>query len=817
MPAPKFRSLRPRRLQTEQLEPRMMMSGDGIGLSLAAAADDAAAAQSAAASATTASTHFTSMADLRAWITQEATEKYGHLFGQEQPRYYSWCCDIDVSFTRPIAMVSSDQALNLTADNIDFDSTNVQVAGVDEADLIESDGDYLYVLSGNELIVVDARVPDDLSIASRVILDSTPTGMYLSGDRLTLVSETDPENDSQFGFVMGRSWYNPNQTTEANVTVTVLDLSDRTVPTQVEQTELDGRLVSSRMVDGQLQLVVEQRSDGFLPQPLSKRVNTVDEQTTNSTGANLVSLDVWYGGSTTYRYETIEEYVDRAVAALAPGYRTLSVAGEVLEQWQFIDPTEIRRPDAPSEPQMQQSLIGYHPYQPSNYRTTVATFNVTDSKVGPDDFHVLESADGAQVYATADGLYLFGRSTDPNDQVIDRYATDIWKFEFDSNSHEVSLVGKGQVAGSLLNQFAADEHNGFLRVVTAEGGWSGAHRLTVLQLVGDTLVTVGEVGGMAPGEELHSVRFDGDRGYVVTFRKVDPLFALDLSNPTNPTIEGELKIPGFSDYLHPIGEDHLLGIGRGADETRGLFEEMQVSIFDVSELEDPQLAHRHSIGGGRSTASIVNGDRWAEGDGDHHAASYFAEEGIFALPIFNADGGWGWSPDDALFDPGEGGLLVLSIDVNAGISELALIEHNDPIHRSLKIGDALVAISSGTITTHDFDAPASEMSRLDLAIGSDSGLVELTQYVPMGAFVLTPSGNVSSPIGGKQIANRSVIQGGVQDAAILLALGLSDVDDRQSADLVSDNSQRERESDAETTLEVVFGAEELVPAVADFS
>src|SRR5690606_27236384 len=121
-----------------------------------------------------------------------------------------------------------------------------------------------------------------------------------------------------------------------------------------------------------------------------------------------------------------------------------------------------------------------------------------------------------------------------------------------------------------------------------------------------------------------------ERAYVVTYRKVDPLYVVDLSDPTEPVITGELKIPGYSDYLQPIDENHMLAIGRGANESTGLFQELQLSVFDVTDPNDPQLAHRHSFGGGRSTATIATGDEWTRGDGDHHAVSYFADAGILA-------------------------------------------------------------------------------------------------------------------------------------------------------------------------------------------
>jgi hypothetical protein len=223
----------------------------------------------------------------------------------------------------------------------------------------------------------------------------------------------------------------------------------------------------------------------------------------------------------------------------------------------------------------------------------------------------------------------------------------------------------------------------------------------------------------------------GNRAFVVTFQKVDPLFTIDLSDPTNPTVAGELKIPGYSDYLQPIAEDHLLGIGRGADAQAGLFQELQVSIFDVSDLDDPRLAHRFSFDGGRSTTSIATGGRWTQGDGDHHAVSYFPSEQILAIPIASADRGGGFMAgvdNTPIFEAGEGGLQLFSVDLDTGFEPLATIEHDSPILRALRIGDTLLAYSADRITTHDIAHPADPLDSLPLRVGSDTGLVELKPF-----------------------------------------------------------------------------------------
>jgi hypothetical protein len=184
-------------------------------------------------------------------------------------------------------------------------------------------------------------------------------------------------------------------------------------------------------------------------------------------------------------------------------------------------------------------------------------------------------------------------------------------------------MASGEVDGELLNQYSMSEHDGHLRVATTTwaGGFgdsqeSGVH---ILRRDGEALVEVGAVTGLGIGEQIQAVRFLGDVGYVVTFRRVDPLYVLDLSDPTAPAMTGELKIPGYSTYLHPVGEDRLLAIGFAGDEG-GLDGDMQLSLFDVSDRANPTLL---------STLPLVG---WSEAAFDPHGFLYWPETGQVVVP-----------------------------------------------------------------------------------------------------------------------------------------------------------------------------------------
>jgi hypothetical protein len=219
----------------------------------------------------------------------------------------------------------------------------------------------------------------------------------------------------------------------------------------------------------------------------------------------------------------------------------------------------------------------------------------------------------------------------------------------------------------------------------------------VLGQQSDQLEIVGRIDGIAPGEDVYAVRFVDSRGYVVTFLRVDPLFVLNLSDSTNPTIEGELHIPGFSEYLHPIDENHLLGIGRDADPQTGARGELQVSLFDVSNAADPRLVDRFSFPGLWGT--------WSPGEADHLAVSYYPDSQTLALPVTGQTGPpWTWDggvPPDVV-----NALYVLQIDTEAGIELRGTVEHPSQVMRSARIGQSLISVSWDTLKVSAIDNPA---------------------------------------------------------------------------------------------------------------
>lgn len=657
---------------------------------------------------------------LRQWFRQMVDQQYGEQFGKtfEQTAYPWWQCrDYDFSIQLTAVAATANDASSVS-ESLQFgDTTNVQVQGVDEADLIEADGQRLFMLRDSELLVFRANGVDDLALLSRVRLDEPATQMFLSGDRLAIVSQ---DRDAS------SSWYPYSHS--ASTTLTVLDVSDVSAPTLVQKTEVDGRLVDLRAIDGNIVMITSSGATSLQLPPLQSRLITSEFQPASSDFEPAIRLvmplgDMWAPSypaaqTSTHQYESREAYLERVEDAFISqyriGYRSYDAAGAVIREDAFIDSVGEFRAWARRD---------------AGDRLAVSVFDMHADSAGPIDTQVLRPGSEAQLYATQDCVYVFSQHHEQNG-----YKTSVVKLSFDSDTGQVKVAARGKIDGRLLNQFAADERDGVLRVVMTDvNGWRGGQAVYTLAERGARLKVLGRITGIAPNELLHSVTFDEHEVHFVTYRKVDPLFRVDLSDPENPEITGELKIPGYSEMLIEMDENHLLGIGRGANG--GLFSEMQLSIFDVTDEEDPQRTHLYSLDGGRNTSTEATGGRWTNGDGDHHAVTFLTDEGLLALPVREESGGWwGWNDQDPGFENGIGGLLLFSIDVQAGIQEIASIEHDTMIRRSLVVGDRLYAISSSAVTAHALDDPSITVDAYAISDAAPGSLTTLTQYVSPDAY-----------------------------------------------------------------------------------
>jgi len=284
---------------------------------------------------------------------------------------------------------------------------------------------------------------------------------------------------------------------------------------------------------------------------------------------------------------------------------------------------------------------------------------------------VFTSAD--TVYASPSALYVATQRWD--DGALRGANTSIHRFDT-SDPDRTGYSASGAVPGTLLNQFAMSEDKGVLRAATTVGfGPEAESKVTTLYRRAGHLLQRGQVGGLGLGERIYAVRFIGDVGYVVTFRQTDPLYTLDLSDPDNPRVVGELKIPGYSAYLHPVGEELLLGVGQEAT-SEGRVQGLQLSLFDVSDLANPTRLQQLRLGERWSSSAV----EW-----DHHAFLWWPATKLAVLPIDSRD-----------FT----GAAGFRVDRARGISELGRVSHDNlggrwtpSVSRAVVVGPHLFTVS----------------------------------------------------------------------------------------------------------------------------
>ena len=572
-----------------------------------------------------------------------------------------------------------------------YSGTNNQVDGVEEGDLVKTDGDYIYMITGGELVIVDTLPAVDIHVVSRTPVEGQPTELFLHGDRVAVASTEWGAYPYEIGIGLAPAWdtgpmFMPPY--RGQVTFSVFDVADRQAPGLVQETRLEGSLIATRAVDEQLFAVV--RNDLWIPPPIYEAEDLPpsevdpDGKPAPPDGASPIYLYGYRGpwAQVQYTYETADEYVQRLRAAplddILPGYSVESASGEQLAGL-LDDPAAIYLPpDSLSEDLLTVARIDLSADEPAEPVTTSV------------------QGSGGHVYASRDSLYVAGRPA-----MTWRWAPDVaWDssriYKFDLTRAEIPLAATGVVAGTLNNQFSMDERDGLFRIATTTNsfGLRSSNSLFVLQQDGDELVSKGALTNLAVSERIYSVRYVDDLAYMVTFRQIDPLFVIDLSDPTKPTVAGELKVPGFSSYLHPAGESRLIGVGRDADET-GRTRGLKLSLFGVADPTQPQELDVMLLGTGNSWGSS------SEALWDHHAFAYFPTQQVLTLPVRD------WA-DTSLHS-----LYVIQVG-EAGFTELGQIASPDQMRRSVRINENVYAISQKQITVADLSEPSEVIAVLSL-------------------------------------------------------------------------------------------------------
>ncbi len=561
---------------------------------------------------------------------------------------------------------------------VSFSTTNLQEPGVDESDVFKSDGTYFYIARGRTLRVVRAIPAAALAQVGALEFDSLIAALYLTGDnRLIALGQKGPQAGGDARIMI---W--PPYFVGASTVVYSVNIANPAAPRLVARNELDGSLVSSRLTGGRLIVVL----------------TIAPQLPADPTPWAITAL-------------TLDDILPRQRPAGAP--RPL------------VPPENWYRPDTPD---------GY-------YATAIVTLNAADITQTVGAVAVLAAAE--TIYASTQAVYLTD-STQADDGTR-RTRTKLHKFRFNADG-VAEYVASGTVPGRPLNQFSLSEFEGHLRLAThiepvfvgrigtgfAEPPTAGAtaraaaddaphNAVYVLREEAGELVIRGRVEGIAPNERLYAARFLGPRGYLVTFLQIDPLFVLDLSDPAAPALIGELKVPGFSDYLHPLGANRLIGVGRTVKSLGNVavVNAVQLSLFDTTDPGNPTLVQQLELGGSGS---------WTDVSYTHKAFTFLpesSESGLLALPVWLQAGTAGPGPAGAGSSPGFEGIVCYRV-TPSGFSELGrvpavrssqVMNSWNPWQRGAFIGDTVFAITPAGVTAASGN-PFSTITSVNLPAGA---------------------------------------------------------------------------------------------------
>ncbi|KAB3530043.1 beta-propeller domain-containing protein [Alkaliphilus serpentinus] len=463
----------------------------------------------------------------------------------------------------------------------DFSETNIQVAGVDEGDIIKTDGEYIYHLKDYQLRVYKAYPAEELKLIKTIELEDSFRFIeaYLHEEQLIVIGSKEVNmKEEDYGEVKQDAKISkplpPHHIYKDFTKVVVIDRKSKDFNI-LKEFEIEGNYFSSRKVKDNLYMVSNKSMYTYKP----------------------ITRMTLFG-----RYEYEEKLVVET-----PCYKT--------------DDSQLE--SIPVED------ISYFPSFSSPEYMTVSTIDLGDLTREPH----LETYIGASnsIYVSTENLYIantqYQEATFGDRDGINESITEIHKIKLEDG--KTSYSGSGTVKGRILNQFSMDEKGGYFRIATTTGEIWRSDEFTSknhLFVLDDKLKVVGRVEDIAPTERIYSMRFMGDKAYMVTFRETDPFYVIDLKEPTDPKILGYLKIPGYSNYLHPYDENHIIGFGKEVHETKQGFVEagMKIAVFDVSDVANPIEKFKVEIGGRGTYSELLH---------NHKALLFDKGRNLLAFPV----------------------------------------------------------------------------------------------------------------------------------------------------------------------------------------
>jgi hypothetical protein len=563
----------------------------------------------------------------------------------------------------PSAMGPSGAGSTGTLGPEDYSETNNQVEGVDEADIVKTDGQNLYVLQGNQLVVVDSWPAEASAVRTTARIEGSVQEMFVHEGVAAVFSLVHDQGDlveqkttmDASGARVAEPYYYGSPFTK----ITIVDVNAE--PVVKRQLLIEGSYLSSRLHGTTVRAVVQ---GGFRTPPLFS--------------ANIEYTDPWGRPYAQAEIDAqIDAWRDRLIAAISETELAdwLPIEREIVNG--ELTPPERRCTDfyAPSP-----ALTDYG-------LTNIVSFDITDPMSALSGALILGAAD--EVYSNAEVMLLAHHDYRFDRGLIQKQGTILHLFALDGA--DTAYTASGRVPGHIVDQFSLDEQDGVVRVTTTAQIWQNFvapipeiadaaadadaveslarrtdNRLLTLRAEGDELVVADATEPLGhDGETIRSTRFVGDRGYVVTFETTDPLVVVELGNPDDLRVLGQLEIPGFSEYMHPIDDDHLLTIGQNTDAS-GRAVGLMLQIFDVSDPTSPRQTHTYRFADGGYSEASVNHKAFTF----HTPAGTAAGQGYLAFPYVNYS-----------VAPFGSTLEVFHVGTTDGFSKLGAISHTEALQQ----------------------------------------------------------------------------------------------------------------------------------------
>jgi inhibitor of cysteine peptidase len=637
----------------------------------------------------------------------------------------------------PLGMGSAGQG----GDTV-FSGTNIQVAGVDEGDIVKTDGQFIYTVKDQSIVIVKALPANEMNIVASINLEATPQEIYINGNTLITFGYSSP---GVYTKMAADSIMRPYSSATF---LAVYNITDKSKPELIRRLEFDGNYTSSRLIDNKLYFITANYNyypseDNNLPRIFEKGEQISAQETTD----RYIYPPVYYIDTpsalnattvTVLQLEDIQAPVNSQVF-LMPAGETVYASNKALylAYTKYISEYLLRMAVA-------KEILG--PRLTEKERQRIEVIRAIDPFIMSDDEKLgkinqiiegyisrLSSEEQKNISTNIEAEF---NRQHPN--IADELEkTVVHKIAFSEQG--LNYIASGEVTGHLLNQYSLDEHNDNLRIATTRGqSWFRPMMFAAavdmiapapeinstnnVYVLNGSLQTIGRLENLAPGEKIYSSRFMGERAYLVTFKQTDPLFVIDLATPEKPAVLGQVKLPGFSNYLHPYDETTLIGIGKEAidkgDQGVDLLG-LKISLFDVKDPAEPKEISSIILGGrGSDSMSLY----------DYKAVLFSKEKSLLIIPASLTNKG------NNDYQTQFQGSLVFTV-TNEGINERGRIAFrlpnqlssqntyiDDTVRRNIYINDTIFSLSAATIK-------ASQLSNLSL-----TGTLDLpvqTQVMPM--------------------------------------------------------------------------------------